>query len=89
MLPLDMQRNFKFMIHISQNAQFLSAGSSKIDISLFVVVFDENYPNIKSCNILITFSMPIFLIIDNAENLQFRHGTPYNELNQGKIYSSL
>lgn len=38
LLPLDLQRDFKFMINIVQKAKFLKTGGTKLDVTLFVLV---------------------------------------------------
>lgn len=42
LLPLHLQRDFKFMIHIVQQAQYLKVGSAaKLDVALFVLVMNS------------------------------------------------
>lgn len=38
LLPLDLQRDFKFMINVVQKARHLKTAGSKLDVTLFVQV---------------------------------------------------
>lgn len=38
LLPLDLQRDFLFMVNIIQNAQSIQTAGARIDVNLFVLV---------------------------------------------------
>ena len=90
LLPLDLQRDYLFMINIVQKAKRLKTAKTELDVKLFVSVVIHIYHDFEDkMKFSIYFDLlDISISTGNAENLRIHHVSPNHDLNERILIGS-